>query len=132
MTQTRQVSSKALWVGRILSALALLFLLFDSGIKFTNVPAVRDSMTQLGYPVQLAPAIGILEICCIVLYLIPQTSVLGAILMTGYLGGAIASHVRVGNPLFSHILFPTYIGALIWAGLYLREARLRSLVPFRS
>ena len=89
-------------------------------------------MTQLGYAPNAAPVIGILELLCLAIYLVPSTAVLGAVLLTGYLGGAIASHVRVGNPLFSHELFPTYIAALLWGGLYLREARLRALLPFRK
>jgi hypothetical protein len=119
-------------IGRIVTALPVAFLLFDSAIKFTHVDAVAQSFTQLGYPVAFAPAIGVLELACLAIYLIPSTAVLGVALLTGYLGGAIASHVRVGNPLFSHVLFPVYIAAMLWGGLYLREARLRALIPFRK
>jgi hypothetical protein len=122
---------KKLWIGRILSALPVLFLLFDAVIKFTKMPAVAQAMSQLGYPLKLAVGIGILELVCLAFYVIPRTAVLGAILLTGYLGGAIASHVRVGDPLFSHVLFPVYVGALLWGGLFLREERLGSLVPLR-
>jgi DoxX-like family len=125
------VSTKKLWIGRILSALAVLFLLFDAVIKLVKIPAVAQSFSQLGYPINLAVTIATLELVCVAVYVIPSTSVLGAILLTGYLGGAIASHVRVGNPLFSHVLFPVYIGALLWGGLFLREGRLGSLVPLR-
>jgi DoxX-like family len=125
------VSTKKLWIGRILSALAVLFLLFDAVIKLVKIPAVAQSFSQLGYPINLAVTIATLELVCVAVYVIPSTSVLGAILLTGYLGGAIASHVRVGNPLFSHVLFPVYIGALLWGGLFLRERRLGSLVPLR-
>jgi len=118
-------------VGRILSAVAVLFLLFDSTIKLTQLDVVAQTMAQLGYPASSALGIGILELTCIVLYVVPRTSVLGVVLLTGYLGGAIASHVRVGNPLFSHVLFPVYVAALLWGGLYLREPRLRSLLPLR-
>jgi|SRR6185503_16676606 len=94
-------------------------------------PAV-EAFGKLGYPVEFAAGIGILLLSCVALYLIPCTSVLGAILLTGYLGGAVASHIRVGNPWFSHALFPVYIGLLVWGGLYLRDQRLRALVPFRE
>jgi DoxX-like family len=110
----------------------VLFLLMDSALKFTSLPAVADSFRQLGYPVALAPVIGVLLLACLAVYLVPRTSVLGAILLTGYLGGAVATHVRVGNPLFSHVLFPVYVALVVWAGLYLREPRLRALVPLRG
>jgi DoxX-like family len=131
-TQTASVSKARLWTGRTLSALAVLFLLFDGVIKLMNIAPVAESFTRLGYPVSVARGIGILELICLVIYLIPRTSALGAVLLTGFLGGAIATHVRVGDPLFSHVLFPTYIGLLIWGGLFLREGRLRALVPLRS
>lgn len=119
---------KSIWTGRILTTLAVLFLVFDAVIKFTDTAPVRDSFAQLGYPLKLAVVIGVLELACLAVYLIPRTSILGAILLTGYFGGAIATHVRVENPLFSHILFPTYIAALIWGGLLLRDPRARALV----
>lgn len=121
-------SRKSLWAGRTLSGLAILFLLFDSVIKFFPIPAVTDSFTELGYPARLAVTIGVLELVCLAIYAVPRTSLLGAVILTGYLGGAIATHVRVGNPLFSHVLFPTYVAALIWGGLYLRNERLRALL----
>jgi hypothetical protein len=93
---------------------------------------VVESFAQLGYPVSLARGIGLLEVFCLAGYLIPRASVSGAILLTGYLGGAVATHVRIGSPLFTHIMFPAYVGALIWGGLVLREHRLRSLIPLRS
>ena len=126
------MSNKRLWAGRILTAMPVLFLLFDSVIKLMQIAPVRESFARLGYPESLATGIGILELVCLVLYLIPRTSVLGAILLTGHLGGAVATHVRVGDPLFSHVLFPTYVGLLVWGGLFLREDRLRALVPLRS
>jgi len=116
------------WVGRTLSGLAILFLLFDSIIKFFPIAAVTDSFTQLGYRPQLAVTIAVLELICLAIYVVPRTSLFGAVILTGYLGGAIATHVRVGNPLFSHVLFPTYIAALIWGGLYLRSQRLQRFV----
>jgi len=118
--------------GVALTVVPVLFLVFDSVIKFTGLPIVQQSMTELGYPVEAALGIGLLEIACLALYLVPRTSVLGAVVLTGYLGGAIATHVRVGNPLFSHVLFPTYIAALLWGGLFLREQRLRVLLPLRA
>src|ERR1700730_10394016 len=127
-------SSKVLWTGRILSGLVVLFLLVDAGFKLIKplpAPAVK-AFGQLGYPVGLATGIGIVLLGCIALYLIPRTSVLGAILLTGYLGGAVASHVRVGDPWLSHALFPVYVGLLVWGALYLRDQRLRALIPWRS
>jgi hypothetical protein len=126
------MSNKRLWAGRVITALPVLFLLFDIVIKLMQIAPVRESFARLGYPESVAVGIGTLELVCLAVYLIPRTSVLGAILLTGYLGGAVATHVRVGDPLVSHILFPTYVGALIWGGLYLREDRLRALVPLRS
>lgn len=127
-------SSKALWTGRVLSGLVVLFLLVDAGYKLIRplpAPAV-EAFGKLGYPIEFAAGIGILLLSCVALYLIPRTSVFGAILLTGYLGGAVASHVRVGDPWFSHALFPVYIGLLIWGGLYLRDEKLRALIPLRE
>src|SRR5438270_5936166 len=127
-------STKTLWTGRILSGFVVFFLVVDAGFKLVRplpAPAV-EAFGKLGYPVEFASGIGILLLACVGAYLIPRISVLGAILLTGYLGGAVASHVRVGDPWFSHALFPVYVGLLVWGGLYLREARLRALVPFRQ
>ena len=117
--------------GLALSALPVLFLLFDATLKLLNIDAVAKSSVELGLPTDLSLTIGILELVCLALYVIPRTAVLGAILLTGYLGGAIAIHVRVGNPLFSHVLFPIYVALPLWAGLYLRDERLRALLPLR-
>jgi hypothetical protein len=117
--------STAWWVGAILTALVVAFLVFDAAVKFTANSAVVSAFAQLGYPLALAPVIATLEIVCLVVYLVPRTSLLGALLWTGYLGGAIATHLRVGNPLFSHTLFPIYMAVLIWGGLVLRDADLR-------
>jgi hypothetical protein len=119
------------WAGPILTGIPIAFLAFDGAIKLAGIKAVADAMPQLGWPVSLALPLGVLLLTCVALYAIPQTAVLGAILLTGYLGGAVATHLRVGDPLFSHILFPTYVGAMIWGGLYLRDARVRALIPFR-
>jgi len=120
-----------LWTGRVLTGLAVAFLLFDGAIKFTRHPAVAEATAQLGWPIAVMPTIGVVLLTCVALYVFPPTAVLGAILLTGYLGGAIATHVRVGNALFSHTLFPTYVAAIIWGGLWFRDPRLRALVPLR-
>ena len=122
---------KTIWVGRILSALAILFLSFDTIVKVLRLPVAIEGTTQLGYPESTVFVIGVIQLVCLVLYVIPKTSVFGAILFTGYLGGAIATHLRIGSPLFTHILFPIYVALLIWGGLYAREPRLRAMVPIR-
>ena len=114
--------------GRLLTGLSVLFLIFDGVIKLMNITPVVESFTRLGYSVDIATAIGTLELLCLAVYLVPRTAPLGAVLLTGYLGGAIATHVRIGDPLFSHVLFPIYIAALLWSGLYLRNARLRQAI----
>jgi DoxX-like family len=124
-----ETMTRKLWAGRILGAVAVLFLIFDGAIKLTGMAPVVEAFARLGYPASLAPVIGILQLGCVALYLVPRTSVLGALLLTAFLGGATASQVRIGEPLLSHILFPSYVGALLWAGLWLRNDRLRALVP---
>jgi hypothetical protein len=118
--------------GHIISAVPVLFLLFDSVVKLMVIDPVVESFGQLGYPVSLALGIGIVELVCLAFYVIPRTAVLGAILLTGYLGGAIATHVRIGSPLLTHSFFPIYVALLVWGGLLLREDRLRALLPRRS
>ncbi len=125
-TRTLPVSNMTIWIGRVISALAVMFLVFDGVIKLMVLPPVVESFALLGYPAGLAIGIGALELACIALYLLPRTAVVGAVLLTGYLGGAIASHVRVGSELFS-LVFPIMIAALLWGGLYLRDARVRAL-----
>ena len=127
-TSITHPSNALRWTGRILSAIAVLFLTFDVVIKFMHIAPVTQSLAQLGIPDHFALTIAIIEAACLALYLIPRTSVLGAILFTGYLGGAIFANLRVELPLFSHVLFPTYIGALLWVGLLLRDSRLRVLL----
>jgi len=117
----------SLWVGRILSALPVLFLLLDGVMKIVKPAFVVEATVQLGWPESVIVALGVVLIACTILYLIPRTAVLGAILLTGYLGGAVATHVRVGGPLFS-ILMPVILGVMLWGGLYLRDERVRSLV----
>lgn len=126
------MNTTALWTGRLLSALVIAFLLFDAAIKLLALPVVTQTMVDLGYPgtVALARGLGVLTLACALLYAYPRTAVLGAILLTGLLGGAMASHLRIGNPLFTHFLFGAYLGVLAWGGLYLREPRLRVLVPW--
>ena len=131
-TETAPVPKKIFSAGNVISAVPVLFLLFDGAIKLFNIAPVVQASAQLGLPVSLAPTIGILELVCTVAYAIPRTSVLGAILLTGFLGGAIATHLRIGDPLFTHTLFPVYIGLLVWGGLFLRESRLHALIPLRS
>ena len=127
------VSKPALWLGRVLSGLVILFLLFDGAIKLVPWPVVTETLDRMGYGSSetLARSLGIVTIVCTVLYSIPPTSILGAILLTGYLGGAMASHLRIGSPLFSHILFGFYLGLMVWGGLWLRDRSLRALIPFR-
>jgi hypothetical protein len=115
----------ALWTGRFLSGFAVLFLVFDATIKLLQLPVAQEGTAALGYRADTLLTIGLIQVACLIVYLIPRTSILGAILWTGYLGGAIATHLRVGNPLFSHVLFPTYVAALLWGGLWLRDRRLR-------
>lgn len=116
------------WVGRVLSALAVSFLIFDGVIKVIKIQPVTEGFARLGYPDHVARTIGALQLALVALYLVPRTAALGAILLTGFLGGAVSTHVRVGDPLFSHVLFPTYVGAMLWIGLYLRDARVRRLI----
>jgi hypothetical protein len=130
--QSAPGSKTLLWSGRIISTLIVLFLVFDSILKFIKPAPVVEAFAHLGLPVSLAVILGILCLICTALYAIPPTSILGAILLTGYLGGAVATHLRAGDPLFSHVLFPSYLGVLLWLGLYLREHRLRALIPLRS
>ena len=117
-----------IWLGRILSGLAALFLLIDGIMKLIKPAIVVETTVKLGYPESVISGLGIVLLACTILYLIPRTAVLGAILLTGYLGGAVATHVRVGEEVFP-IIFPVILGALLWGGLYLRNERLRSVVP---
>lgn len=131
MAELVPISRTSLWTGRVLSGLVIAFLLFDGVIKLIPLDVVIETSRQLGIPTDLAFTLGVLTLACTLLYAFPQTSVLGAILLTGYLGGAIYVHVRAGSPLFSHTLFSVYLGLMIWGGLYLRDERLRLIFPFR-
>ena len=117
--------------GYVLTTLVTLFLAFDTAVKVLRLEQAMKATTDLGYPAAAVFPIGIIELVCLTLYLLPQTAVLGAILLTGYLGGAVATHVRAGSPLLSHTLFPLYVALLLWGGLYLRELRLADLLPLR-
>ena len=112
--------------GRVLSGLAIAFLAFDAVIKLLQLEMVRKGTVELGYPVETAFPLGVVLLVSVILYATPRVTVLGALLLTGYLGGAVATHVRVGHPLFSHTLFPVYVAIVIWAGLVLRNPRVRT------
>ena len=131
-TQVAMPSKAIKWTSYVLSTLVVLFLLMDSIMKLLKLPIVLDASAKLGFSAPVVFTIGVILLFCVILYVIPQTSVLGAILLTGYLGGAVCTHLRLGNPLLGYLLFPTYLGALLWLGLYLREPRLRALLPFRG
>jgi hypothetical protein len=122
---------KNLMVGYVLTALVALFLTFDTTLKVLRLGPAVQGTAALGYQTDAVLWIGIIELVCLGVYLVPGTAVLGALLLTGYLGGAIASQLRVGSPLLSHTLFPIYVALLLWGGLYLRETRLRQLLPLR-
>jgi hypothetical protein len=124
-------SKTTLWIGRIMSALPTLLLLLGGVMDLVKPASVVQGTVSLGYPENIITPLGIVVIVCTLLYIIPCTSVLGAILLTGYLGGAVATHVRHGDPLFSHILAPVYFAVFIWGGLVLRDQRLRALFPVR-
>lgn len=131
-TVATYTESKAMvWSGRIMSGLVILFLLFDGAIKLIPLDIVIETSRQLGIPTDLARTLGVLTLICTLLYAIPLTSVLGAVLTTGYLGGAIYVHVLNGSPLVSHTLFGVYLALLMWGGLYLRDPELRAIFPFR-
>jgi hypothetical protein len=126
--QPAAASKKALWASRAMRVIVVLFLLMDAGIHIATPAPVVEAMNQLGYPLNVTVTIGVLELVLTVLYVIPRTSILGALLLTGYLGGAVAAHMRVGNPVFESYIFPALMGALLWGGLVLIDARLRGLL----
>jgi hypothetical protein len=125
--QTTVASKKRLWAGRIMSGIAVLFLIFDGVTKLMVIQPVVEGMRKLGYPVPLAPVIGAIVLTCVVLYVIPRTAPLGAIVLTGFLGGAVASQLRIQMPLLGYTFFPIYVAVLAWGGLYLRDGRVRAL-----
>jgi hypothetical protein len=125
------VSRKRLWAGRITSALPALFLLVDGAMKLAKPEVVVKTTVELGYAETVIVSLGVVLLACTILYLIPRTAVFGAILLTGYLGGAVATQVRADKGLFG-ILFPVLLGVLLWGGLALRDDRLRTLIPLRN
>ena len=125
---TTSFSNKRRWAGHILGALPALFLLVDGGMKVFKPPVVVEATVKLGYPESAIVGIGVLLLVCTFLYLIPRTAVLGAVALTGYLGGAVATQVRVSAGAFN-ILFPVFLGCLVWSGLWLRDPRLEQLLP---
>ena len=129
--QAAPISKGQLWTGRVLSSVAVLFMLFDTVIHAMRPPAVVQGFAQLGFPLSIAIPLSTIEFIAIVLYVIPRTSALGAILLTGYLGGAVAAQVRIGAPLFSTLLAPVYVALFLWGGLYFRDERVRALIPLR-
>src|SRR3954447_19392441 len=133
ITAAMPAKKPARWSGRVLSGLVIVFLLFDGAIKLVPWPVVTETMDKMGYGSSetLARSLGTITIVCTLLYSVPPTSILGAILLTGYLGGAMASHVRIDSPLFSHTLFGFYLGVMVWGGLWLRDPALRNLIPSR-
>ena len=133
IVETLPVSWPARWAGRVLSGIVIVFLLVDGAIKLVPWPIVTETMEKMGYGSSdaMMRGLGVITIICTVLYAVPPTSILGAILLTGYLGGAIASHVRIDSPLFTHTLFGLYLGLMLWGGLWLRDRTLRGLIPFR-
>lgn len=126
-TEASPVSKKLLWTGRIISGIVVLFMLFNCSIALVKPAFARVGFTHLGYPERVAPGVAMLMFVCTMIYAIPQTSILGVILLTGYLGGATASHLRIGEPFY----LPIVVGVLVWIGICLREQRLRALVPLR-
>jgi DoxX-like family len=126
---TERPSKAALWTGRVITGLVTAFLIFDGSIHLTKIAPVVQGFAELGFPLRLGVSLGIIELICIALYVCPRTSVLGALFLTGYLGGAVAVQLRVGHPLFAETLFPVYVAVLLWGGLYLRDRRVRAVVP---
>jgi DoxX-like family len=131
VNQKKSVSGAQVWTGRVISILLALSLAIGGVIDVMKPDFVVKAVTQMGYPESMIQPIGVVVLICVILYLIPSTAVLGAILLTGYLGGAVATHVRVGDPLLTRVLVPVYYAILLWGGLYLRYHRLRALVPFQ-
>lgn len=121
-------SKKAVWTGRVLSGLGVLFLAFDAVFKLTASEAAASASAQLGWSSSSIFQLGLIQLVCLAVYLVPRSAVVGAVLWTGYLGGAIATHLRVGDPLLTHTLFPLYVAALLWGGLWLRDQRVRALI----
>jgi hypothetical protein len=125
-------SKTALWAGRIMSGIVILFLVMDVAMKLADLPIVTQTGLQLGWHAGTGRVLGVILLVCLVLYVVPRTAVLGAILLTGYFGGTVATHLRVDDPLLTHTLFGVYLGLLAWGGLWLRDPRLQALIPLRT
>lgn len=132
VTPVAPASTPQLWTARTLSTLVVLFMLFDATIHLMKPAPVVDAFNRLGYPLSASVGIGILELLCLLAYAIPRTALLGAVLLTGLLGGAISTHVRAGSPAFEAYIFPAMLALMIWGGVWLRDPRLRALFPVRS
>ena len=132
VTNLAPASTGKLWTARVMSTLAILFLLFDATIHLVKPAPVVDAFARLGYPLSASLGIGIVEFLCLLAYVIPRTAALGAVLLTGLLGGAISTHVRAGSPPFEAYIFPAILALLLWGGVWLRDARLRAMFPVRS
>jgi len=130
-TSSGSLLKKSFWTERVLSGLVTAFIVFDAVIHLMKPAPVVEAFARLGLPLRLAVTLGIIELVCVVLYVIPRTSILGAILLTGYLGGAVAIQMTTSKSLFGEILFPVYVGVMVWGGLYLRDDRVRTLIPWR-
>lgn len=128
--ETKNPSRGRVWAGRVIGGIATLFMLFDAVMKFAKPAPVIQAFVQSGWPAELSAPLGAILLICTVLYVIPRTSVLGAILLTGYLGGAVATNLRLKNPLFTNTLFPVYFGVLLWASLLLRVPKIVEFFPF--
>ena len=126
------VSKGRIWAGWIITGLISAFMLLDAAMKLAKPKPVIDAFARTGWPTELSATLGVILLVSTVLYLIPRTEILGAILLTGYLGGAVATNLRLENPLFSNTLFPVYFGVLVWGGLWLRDRKIQELIPMRK
>ena len=131
-SESEPMSKKSLWAGRILTGLLTAFLVFDAVIHLLKPAPVAEAFTKLHIPLSYAVGLGVIELICIALYLIPRTAILGAVLLTGYLGGAVAIQITTTNSLFGEMLFPVYVGVVVWGALYLRDERVRGIAPWRA
>ena len=132
VTTSPPTSTPSLCTARVLTTLVIVFMLFDATIHIMKPAPVVDAFTRLGYPLSASVGIGILELFCLIAYAIPRTAPLGAVLLTGVLGGAVSTHVRAGSPAFEAYIFPVMLGAMIWGGIWLRDSRLRAIFPVRT
>lgn len=123
-----QLSTRSRWIGRVLSAIPVLFLAMDAVLKLAHPAFITEASSRIGFPDHLAGPLGVILLACVALYVVPRTAVLGATLLTAYLGGAVAIHARIGDPLFADTLFPVYVAVLLWGGLFLRDARVRAAI----